>query len=335
MQTPAPMVGARGGKKSCRPASINAPARYGMSDKEDVAMSESRVLITGATGSTGFAAAAALRGSDVQVRAMVHQDDERTEPLRQLGAEIVTGDLLELDSLVSAMDGVDSAYFVYPVRPGLLEAASYFAQAARETAVGAIVNLSQRTAHRHSKSHAAQNHWISEQVFDWSSTPVTHLRPTLFADWLLYPFAQQAITVNDSLVLPFGSGRFAPIASEDQGRVIATVLTDPTAHAGQTYLLNGPEVLDGDGIAAALTEELGRTITYRPIPIADFQEIARVTPQFGEFAAQHMGAVVAELIEGRLSDTNDVVERLTGTPPMSIQAFAGLHRLNFASRKPA
>lgn len=295
-------------------------------------MSESRVLITGATGSTGFATVAALQGSDVHVRAMVHQDDERAEPLRHLGAEIVIGDLLDIDSLTSAMEGVDAAYFVYPVRPGLLEAASYFSQAAKETAVGAIVNLSQRTAHRHSKSHAAQNHWISEQVFDWSSTPVTHLRPTLFADWLLYPFAQQAIAEHDTLVLPFGWGRFAPIASEDQGRVIATVLTNPSTHAGQTYLLNGPEVLDGEGIAAALTESLGRTISYRPIPIADFQDIACATAQFGEFAAQHMGAVVAELIDGRLSEINDTVERLTGTPPMSVQAFAGLHRSDFGPR---
>ncbi|TRW89309.1 NAD-dependent epimerase/dehydratase family protein [Mycolicibacterium sp. 018/SC-01/001] len=298
-------------------------------------MSVSSVLITGATGSTGSAAIAALQGRDVQVRAMVHQDDERADTLRRIGTEIVIGDLLDIDTVVSAMDGVDAAYFVYPVRPGLLDAASYFAQAARETRLRAIVNLSQRTAHRHSKSHAAQNHWISEQVFDWSSTPVTHLRPTLFADWLLYPFAQQAITDSDSLVLPFGWGRFAPIASEDQGRVIATVLTNPDAHAGRTYLLNGPEVLDGEGIAAALTESFGRTITYRPIPIADFQEIARATPQFGEFAAQHMGAVVAELIEGRLSETNDTVEQLTGNAPMTIQAFATLHRSTFTPRGPA
>jgi NAD(P)H dehydrogenase (quinone) len=43
------------------------------------------------------------------------------------------------------------------------------------------------SARREANSHAARDHWVSERVFDWSGTPTTHLRPTFFAEWLLYP----------------------------------------------------------------------------------------------------------------------------------------------------
>ncbi len=152
------------------------------------------------------------------VRALVHTRDNRSEALAEAGAEIVLGDLRDFNSVRAALEGVRSAYFVFPIEPGILQGTAYFAQAAKEAGVQAIVNMSQATARRIAKSHAAQDHWIAERVFDWSGVPVVHLRPTFFAEWLLYwaGFIKAGI-----LPLPFGTGRHAPIAAEDQARVIA------------------------------------------------------------------------------------------------------------------
>src|SRR5262249_26028681 len=57
------------------------------------------------------------------------REDARAERLRSLGAETVTGDLLDLDQVRAAMEVVDGAYFVYPFRDGLIEAAAFFAPA--------------------------------------------------------------------------------------------------------------------------------------------------------------------------------------------------------------
>jgi NAD(P)H dehydrogenase (quinone) len=46
---------------------------------------------------------------------------------------------------------------------------------------------SQISARRESMSHAARDYWVSERVFDWSGVAATHLRPTFFAEWLIYP----------------------------------------------------------------------------------------------------------------------------------------------------
>jgi NAD(P)H dehydrogenase (quinone) len=291
-----------------------------------------RILVTGATGATGLATVQALGGSDVHVRALVHDDDFRSDPLHALGAEVVTGDLLDINSVASAMDGVDAAYFVYPVQPRLLDATAYFAQAATETGVSAIVNMSQRPARREAKSHASLNHWISEQIFERAEVPATHLRSSLFADWLLYAGQVDRIVETNVLALPFGNGKFSPISSEDQGRVIATILTDPTPHAGQVYYLNGPEVMTGSTIAEAVGDVLGRTIVYYPMPITDFQAIVTEIPYLGPFFAQHIGAVANDLQNGVFEATNTSVEDITGVAPMTIRDFVRLHLDEFTSR---
>ena len=147
-------------------------------------MSNSRFLITGATGATGGAAAVQLLERGRQVRAFVHREDERSEILRKRGAELVVGDLLDFDAVRAALKGVDRTYFVYPIRPGLMQATAQFAQSAREAGVEAIVNMSQISARRDATSHSAREHWLAEQVFDWSGLNVAHIRPTYFAEWL-------------------------------------------------------------------------------------------------------------------------------------------------------
>ena len=93
---------------------------------------QKRFLITGATGSTGTSTIISLIKQDHAVRALVHRDDERLVKLRSAGAEVIVGDVLDLDNVRGALVGVDGAYFVYPIAPGLIEATAFFAQAAKE-----------------------------------------------------------------------------------------------------------------------------------------------------------------------------------------------------------
>jgi NAD(P)H dehydrogenase (quinone) len=131
-------------------------------------MTDQPVLVTGATGATGGYTIHALTELDVSIRAMVRKDDDRAARLRTAGVEVVLGDLLDLDSVRAAMESVSAAYFVYPLLPGLIDATAYFAQSGHEAGLHGIVNMSQVSARRDSKSHQARDHWISERVFDWS-----------------------------------------------------------------------------------------------------------------------------------------------------------------------
>ncbi|MBT2560079.1 NmrA family NAD(P)-binding protein [Pedobacter sp. ISL-68] len=279
---------------------------------------ETKVLVTGATGATGKNAIIKLVELNIPVRALVHKIDARSAELAALGVEIVEGDLSDLNSVSAALKGISAAYFVYPIQvPGLIEATAYFIQAALEENVGHIVNMSQRTARRNSPSHAAQNHWISERLFDQSGIPVTHLRPTLFAEWLSY-FAGE-IKGNNRLISPFTDIAYAPIAGEDTGRVIASILADPESFAGQTLELYGPEELTQEQVTEQLSEVLGRKITYIPMEIDAFGEVLK--QYFTPYFVQHIGGVAQDFKSGISGGMNKHVEQITGQYPISIRDY--------------
>ena len=111
-------------------------------------MTRKTVLVTGSTGATGGFAIRALVSMRVPVRALVRRDDERAASLRALGVETFVGDLLEINDVHGAMQGIGAAYFVYPLLPGLIAATAHFAQAADEAGLQSIVNMSQISARR-------------------------------------------------------------------------------------------------------------------------------------------------------------------------------------------
>jgi NAD(P)H dehydrogenase (quinone) len=159
------------------------------------------------------------------------------------------------------LEGVEAAYFVYPVAPGLITATANFAQAAREAGTKAVLNLSQRSQNRDSTSDSSRDTYIAEQVFNWSGVPVIHLRPTLFLEWLLYPW-QLPYLHQGVLRMPAGKGRHSPIAVDDQGRAIAALLKNPEGHIGTVIDLSGPVEMDHEQMAAELSEALGRKIVF-------------------------------------------------------------------------
>jgi NAD(P)H dehydrogenase (quinone) len=282
-----------------------------------------RVLITGATGDTGRAAVREAIALGLDVRAMVHSRDARSEALRTAGAEVVLGDLLEIDTVCTAMEGVDAAYFVWPVAPGLLHATVNFAQAAKEAAVSTVINLSQRSANRFSASNSCRDSFIAEQVLNWSGLSVIHLRPTYFLEWLLYPW-QLPYLRQGILRMPVGKGRHSPIAADDQGRVIAALLKSPEPHIGETIPISGPVEMDHEQMAAELTEALGREIIFQNPPIDEYcrsLEAMGVPP----YVVQHLGGAMDDYQHGHMSGADNNVEKLTGRRSMTVREFAHAH----------
>ncbi|HYP98900.1 MAG TPA: NAD(P)-dependent oxidoreductase [Polyangiaceae bacterium] len=102
-----------------------------------------KILITGATGKVGSRLSKRLAQRGDQVRALV-RDASRAADLREAGIELVTGDLLDQDSLAAAVRGVDAvvhcAAFFRGATPEQAHAVNDFgtqqlANAAREASV--------------------------------------------------------------------------------------------------------------------------------------------------------------------------------------------------------
>jgi NAD(P)H dehydrogenase (quinone) len=281
-----------------------------------------KFLVTGPTGSTGRKTVKFLIEAGAEVRAFVHREDERSAALAAQGAEVLRGDLLDFEGVRAALEGTHGAYFVYPIMPGILQATAYFAQAAKEAGVGAVVNMSQISARREAKSHAAQDHWISEQVLNWSGVPTTHLRPTLFAEWALYWTGQIKTGI---LRLPFGTGRHAPIAAEDQARVIAKILLNPGEHKGKVYPLYGEKEYTFAEIAAEIGKVVGKPVAYEQIDAWELKKLSgnaytgRTAPS--DTLWQHFEEIAKDHQNGVFAGTNDPVPKIGGKRPMGLPEF--------------
>ncbi|MFJ3809522.1 NmrA family NAD(P)-binding protein [Streptomyces sp. NPDC090073] len=290
------------------------------------------VLITGA-GGVGRTVVEGLRARDVPVRVMVRRDDDRAARLRALGAEVVLGDLTRPETVSAALEGPRSMYFAMPVSPDHLLAATVVASVAREYGeLDALVDMSQMTVSQMTATSTAESrqqrlHWLAEQVFDWSGLPVVHVRPTTFLDNPLFTtLPAQTIRAKGTIELPFGAGRTSPVAVDDVGRVIATVLRDPAPHVGRVYELTGPRTVDMTEMAEAFSKALGRPVAYVDVPLDQWREEVLSTIGLPPHVEEHIVTMCRLHQQNRYDRASDDVERLTGTPARTIEEFVAARK---------
>jgi NAD(P)H dehydrogenase (quinone) len=284
------------------------------------------ILITTANGTTGRPMVDYLLRGGFNVRAMVRSDDARAQELRKAGAEVVFGDLLNFRDVRTALEGVQRAYFNYPVGEGLVEAAVIFAQAAKEQDLELIVNMSQIQSRPSARSKATQNHWLSEQVFDWSGIPTTHLRITFFMQWLLYI---SGLIRYGRYVMPFnGDSRFAPIAGRDIALTAANIFAAPAKHGGQIYTLTGPVEYSHQELAAEVSRVLGKDLPFEQVTVTTFLEMIGLENDTAKL--KHFEAVTIDQQEGRLAGVSDTAPSINGQPLVTVEEFILENRPLFA-----
>ena len=299
------------------------------------------VLVTGAgggTGGVGRRVVELLRERGLPVRAMVHREDERAQTLRDIGAQVVVGDLARPSDVATALDGCRRMFFVMSVSPAYLEAAVTVATVARELgALEALVGISQMTVSQmtavssiESKQHRLQ--WQAEQVLDWSALPVVQVRPTVLLENPLFTtLIARSVAEQGVIRLPFGGGRTSPVAAEDVARSVAAVLQDPEPHIGQVYELTGPRSQDMTGIAEEYSRALGKRVTYADVPLDAWVGQVR----WWDGISPHLQAHLTTMARLHRSNSYDrataTVASLTGHPAQTVESFVTGHAEMFTT----
>lgn len=297
---------------------------------------DSPILVTGAAGDLGAIGrnlTALLLNKGHKVRALVRREDERAEALRQLGAEVVQGDLTDLDSMHRAIDGVARIYFGMSVSPAYLEATVNTVAVAKHHGIEAFVNMSQMTVTQMSITETTDSpqhkqHWLAEQALAWSGLPVVTVRPTVFLESFFLRLAAAGVRDNEELALPLGNSKTSPISAVDVACAVSVILDNPASHIGQVYNLTGFESADLDHYARVFSEALGHKIRYRDVPLSAWTDQLR---QFGvpTHLLNHL-TVMAELHQqGRYDRMTDDLFKLTGKPPTNVYDFVKLHTAEF------
>ncbi len=294
------------------------------------------ILVTGAAGDIGAIGrhlTALLLAKGHKVRALVRREDERAEALRQLGAEVVQGDLTSLTDMHRVIAGVKSVYFSMSVTANYLEASVNVAAVARHHGVEAFVNMSQMSVSSMSITESSTSpqhrlHWLAEQTLEWSGLPVVNVRPTAFMEGFFERLSATGVQASDELILPLGASKTSPISAIDVAKAVAVILDDPAPHIGKIYELTGPESADLEHYARAFSEALGRTIRYRDVPVQAWADTLR-----GIGAPEHLVSHLAVLAEwhrlGRFDRMTDDHVKLTGEKPMSMVEFVKLNAAKF------
>ena len=291
------------------------------------------ILITGAAGgrqgSTGRVIAKLLLEQCLPVRAFVHKLDARSDELRQKGAEVVEGDLLDPASVHAAMKDVKRAYFTYPVTDGLLEAASIFAATARDAGLELVVNNSQfqgtpgDPAFRDlqaAPSFRNLQHRLVDRTFDWAQVGAVHLQaPPYYEN--VRALVSRTVAAQDTAFLPWGdnNARLPLAGAEDVARVAAALLASPGLPSQNVYPLvsETPAVRE---IVESLGRALGRPIRY--VNITDEQWADAVKEYLNPHALDHLSHLWQYVRKGewRYGPTN-TVRAVTGRNPQTLEEF--------------
>jgi uncharacterized protein YbjT (DUF2867 family) len=297
------------------------------------------ILVTGAAGgsqgSTGRRIATLLLEKGIPVRAFVHKLDARSDALRELGAEVVPGDLLDRDSVRASLKGIKRAYFSYPVADGLLEATTIFAMAAREAETELVVNNSQLQGARKAPSFRNMQHGLADRIFDWAGVGAVHLHaPPYYEN--VRALVRKSVAEQSTVLLPWGDGSatIPLVGAEDVSRVAATLLADPeTPFAGAYDLIAAtPTVKE---VVDTLSAALQRPIRY--VSITDEQWAEAVRGQINPHALDHLSHLwqYFRSTERRSGEgargVTDTIRTVTGGRAQALEDFFRVNAAEFGS----
>jgi NAD(P)H dehydrogenase (quinone) len=222
-------------------------------------------------------------------------------------------------------------YFGMSISSPYLQATTIAAAAAKEIPdFEILVSISQMTVSQMSliemtESPQQQQHWLGEQVLNWSGVPVTHVRSTIFLEPFFSSMAASSIAKDGTIRFPFGSARTSPISSSDVARVISTILEDPTGHRGKVYELTGPRSEHMNEIAKEYAIALNRPVKYVDTPYDKWLKEELLPLNLPQYVFHHVSTMAKLIADNRYDRLTWDVQKLTGKPSMSVREYVTTH----------
>ena len=283
------------------------------------------ITVFGATGAQGGGLVRAIqqdKNGEFTASAVTRDANaDKAKELAQLGAEVVSADIDDPNSVAKALEGAHGAYFVtffwahFSAEKEKAEAAT-FANAAKKAglkhAIWSTLEDTREyvplnddrmpTLHGKYKVPHFDGKGESDKLFTEAGVPTTFLLASFYWDNFIY-FGAGPKRGDDgklALTLPIGNAKMAGIASEDIGKCAYGVFKRGNELVGKKIGIAG-EHLTGNEMATALSKTLGEPVVYNKVP-------AEVYRSFGFPGADDLGNMFQfyDDFEKELNKTRDV-----------------------------
>jgi len=254
--------------------------------------------VFGATGNTGSVVANLLLDKGKRVRAVV-RDPKKAEALRARGAELVTGDVTDRDTVVKALAGAEGAYLLVPpdrasndlVTYGRTVVDNYVAGLTQHKVPHAVMLSSVGAQVPSGTGLIVIAHYAETTLPKANSTKFTFVRAAYFMENLL----ANAYPIKHDGVLPvFGGGEgypFSMVATRDIGDTAGAALLAPPAQT-EVIELQGPQQYSMNDAAAAASKIVGRPVTTKVLP---FDAVVPTLAQVG--LSPNVAGLFREMLE--------------------------------------
>ena len=271
-----------------------------------------KVLVTGATGNTGSLLVPALLRAGTDVRIFV-RDEAKAKQYKDLGAEIVTGDLDRPETILPAVKNVDKIYLLTWNGETQLQQVKNVLNAAKQAGNPHII--------RHSmwgpESRIIKQGYKADELIQNSGLPWTILKPTFYMQNTM--MAAQTISSDGVIYWNMKDGKLGMIDVRDIADAAFAVITGD-GYKSKEYILTGPEAISFGDVANTFSRVLDKEVKYVNVPgEAAFQSMT------GMGLPEWIAHGYVELSEGFSQNfankTTKNVELLTGHPARSFEQF--------------
>jgi NADH dehydrogenase len=258
-------------------------------------MSDSRVLVVGATGQLGRVIVSKLLANGFPVRALARHAD--TLARAAAGAEIAAVDLRDVPALTEACRGVDQIVATAnnnmgkgATSPAKIDLAGYqnLCAAARNVGVRRLVYVSYRGVDREAPVDIFRIKWYIEDAIRRSGLPFVMLRPTAFMDiWIDQILAKDIREKGRATI--FGDGRRVAnyIAVNDVAEFAVQIVKRPDI-LNEAVDAGGPSNVALNDLAALVERRFSVSGKRRHVPVIMMRALPPIVRPFDELAARLM-----------------------------------------------
>jgi NADH dehydrogenase len=245
-----------------------------------------KIFMTGATGFVGKHIARRLVDGGHSLKCLATEaNDPNAEALRELGAEIVAGNILDVDSVVAAAEG--SALFIHLVgiifeRRGVtfeqihVKGTMNAMAAASMAGVRQYLHMSALGTGPNATSAYHQTKWKAEEAVRASGLDYTIFRPSTIigpGGEFINMLAGQVRRTPFVPVIGNGSYRMQPISVFDVAACFANSINNPKA-INQVYELGGPEQMTYNEMIETLIRVMDKRRIRTHIPLFMVKPVA-------------------------------------------------------------